>query len=131
MKQRTYSIILILLIIIARFININASLQTSILTYRTISVQPTGVNETLENISNFGANPITSIYDPVNQSQIDINRFNQYTVEELIHFNGIGEKTAMAILSYREEHGNFKSFEDLISVKGIGQKKLEQLLNGK
>jgi len=131
MKQRTYSIILILLIIIARFININASLQTSILTYRTISVQPTEVNVMLENISNFEANPISSIYDPVRQSQIDINRFNQYTVEELIHFNGIGEKTAMAIFSHREAHGDFRAFEDLIAVKGIGQKKLDQLLKGK
>lgn len=131
MSRRNYIIILLILVIVIRLICINQSLQTSILTYRTISVQPTGVNEITENISNFEANPIMLIYDPVTQTQIDVNRFNQYTLDELIHFNGIGEKTALAILTYKDEHGDFNAFEDLLQVKGIGQKKLELLLNGK
>lgn len=34
---------------------------------------------------------------------------------------GIGLKRAEAIVAYRNEHGPFKSFEDLAQVKGIGQ----------
>ena len=38
---------------------------------------------------------------------------------------GVGEKTAAAIVAYREEHGPFKSVEDLKNVKGIGDKTIE------
>ena len=38
---------------------------------------------------------------------------------------GVGEKTAAAIVAYRDEHGPFKSIEDLKNVKGIGDKIIE------
>lgn len=40
--------------------------------------------------------------------------------------NGVGEKTAAAIVAYREEHGPFKSIDDLKMVKGIGDKLIEK-----
>lgn len=40
---------------------------------------------------------------------------------------GIGEKTAAAITSYRKEHGNFKTIDDLEQVKGIGSKKMAKI----
>lgn len=40
---------------------------------------------------------------------------------------GVGEKTAAAILAYRRQHGPFQKAEDLLSVKGIGQKKLDRM----
>ncbi|MOA15840.1 ComE operon protein 1 [compost metagenome] len=39
---------------------------------------------------------------------------------------GIGEAKAQAIVQHREEHGPFSSVDDLLEVKGIGAKTLEQ-----
>ena len=39
---------------------------------------------------------------------------------ELMSVRGIGEKRAEAIIAYREQHGPFKSVDDLESVQGIG-----------
>ena len=49
---------------------------------------------------------------------------NTATVEELQTLPKIGPKTAEAIVKYRKKHP-FESVEDLINVKGIGEKKLE------
>jgi competence protein ComEA len=35
---------------------------------------------------------------------------------------GVGEKKALAIVNFREEHGPFKSVDELTQVKGIGLK---------
>ena len=35
---------------------------------------------------------------------------------------GVGEKKAIAIVNFREEHGPFKSVDELTQVKGIGLK---------
>jgi competence protein ComEA len=49
---------------------------------------------------------------------------NTATVEQLQTLKGIGAKTAMAIIEYRENIGAFNNVEELIEVKGIGEKKL-------
>ncbi len=51
---------------------------------------------------------------------------NTATVEELQTLPEIGPKTADAIVKYREKHP-FKSVDELIEVKGIGEKTLEKL----
>ena len=40
---------------------------------------------------------------------------------------GVGPATAEKILAYRREHGRFTSVDELIAVKGIGEKKLAKL----
>lgn len=35
---------------------------------------------------------------------------------------GVGEKKALAIVAFRDEHGPFKSVDELTQVKGIGLK---------
>jgi competence protein ComEA len=52
---------------------------------------------------------------------------NTADVEELATIPGIGPKTAEAIVAYRNDNGQFKKVDDLIDVKGIGEKKLEQI----
>jgi competence protein ComEA len=47
---------------------------------------------------------------------------NKASKEELIAVKGIGEKKAERIIAYRAEHGKFKSLEELKNVKGIGEK---------
>jgi comEA protein len=55
---------------------------------------------------------------------IDINRAG---LSELMTLPGIGEVKAKAILEYRGKAGAFQSVEELLQVKGIGEKTLERL----
>lgn len=52
---------------------------------------------------------------------------NAATAAELDALPGIGPATAAAILAHRDEHGPFRSVDDLLDVRGIGEAKLEQL----
>ncbi len=52
---------------------------------------------------------------------------NQATVRELIQLPGVGEVIAKRIVDFREEHGPFKRVEDLMKIKGIGEKSLEKI----
>lgn len=49
---------------------------------------------------------------------------NTASVGELSALKGIGESTAGKIVQYRSEH-KFNSIEELMKVKGIGQKKFD------
>lgn len=53
---------------------------------------------------------------------------NTATVLELSTLPGIGEVIAQRIVDYRETHGQFDKLADLLNVEGIGQKRLEQIL---
>jgi competence protein ComEA len=52
---------------------------------------------------------------------------NTATAEQLAALPGVGEVTAKAIVQYREMNGPFKKVDDLMEVKGIGEKKLEAI----
>ena len=52
---------------------------------------------------------------------------NCATVEELQQLPGIGPTTAKAIVRFREKSGPFRRVEDLLAVRGITKRKLEQL----
>ena len=69
--------------------------------------------------------PLAPMTQKVLSVPIDINTAG---VEELDTLPGIGPRTAQAIVSYREAHGEFNSPEDLLQVRGIGPKKLAVLL---
>lgn len=58
------------------------------------------------------------------EEKVDINKA---TIEDFMHLPGIGPKTAEAIVAHRKEHGTFQKLEELIQVKGIGEKTLERL----
>ena len=55
---------------------------------------------------------------------IDLNRA---TAQDLIQLPGVGEAIAKRIVDFREQHGPFKRVEDLMKVKGIGEKSLEKI----
>jgi competence protein ComEA len=46
---------------------------------------------------------------------------NTAGIEELVLLPGLGEKTARAIISYREHNGDFTRLDVLMNVPGIGQ----------
>ncbi|MGP4071456.1 helix-hairpin-helix domain-containing protein [Piscibacillus sp. B03] len=52
---------------------------------------------------------------------------NTADVNDLTQIPGIGEQKAKAIIQYREEHGFFKSAEDLLNISGIGEKTLDRI----
>jgi len=56
----------------------------------------------------------------------DVVNINSATAKELQKVDGIGAKTAAKIVVYRDEHGPFKSVDELLKVKGIGKKKLKK-----
>lgn len=60
-------------------------------------------------------------------SSQDKIRVNQATVEELVTLTGIGPSKAEAIITYRDEAGQFKDVDDLLNVSGIGEKTLEAI----
>jgi competence protein ComEA len=55
---------------------------------------------------------------------INLNNADQATLESI---KGIGPAKAAAIVEYRDAHGKFKSVDDLLQIKGIGPKLLEQI----
>ena len=56
--------------------------------------------------------------------RVDINRA---TVAELDTLPGIGEVTAAKIVAYRQQHGPFRTIEEIMDVSGIGQAKFEAI----
>lgn len=59
-------------------------------------------------------------------NKIDINKASK---SELISLPGIGEKTAELIIELRTKKNKFTNINELLEVKGIGNKKLEKIKN--
>jgi len=68
----------------------------------------------------------------------DLSGVNKNTAKKVININQanstqlqtlpkIGKKVAQRILDYRKKHGKFKRVEDLMKVKGIGEKTFKNL----
>jgi competence ComEA-like helix-hairpin-helix protein len=57
-------------------------------------------------------------------AKININNADAQTLAE--RMKGIGLKKAQAIVAYREQHGSFKTLDELDNVKGIGSATLEK-----
>ena len=59
-----------------------------------------------------------------NTEKVNINTATQTELEIL---NGIGPSTALKIINYRKENGDFQKIEDIKNVPGIGDAKFESL----
>lgn len=92
---------------------------------------------TAQDPSNISAGTDTPVSEIVTQKNIindltvneKLVNINNASADELCTLNGIGVKTAEAIVKYREENGNFKCKDDLMKVKGIGKKKYSALVD--
>ena len=58
------------------------------------------------------------------QSKVNINKSNK---EKLMTLPRVGESTALKIIEYRTQNGDYKSIEDLKKVAGIGDSKFNNL----
>lgn len=57
---------------------------------------------------------------------------NSASAEQLTAVPGIGDKLAARIVEYRQKNGSFKNVQELMNVKGVGEKsfgKLEPFLS--
>jgi competence protein ComEA len=59
---------------------------------------------------------------PVGVAQKASINLNTATLDQLETLPGIGRKTAERILEHRQKSGGFKKIEELMNVKGIGEK---------
>lgn len=74
--------------------------------------------------SNNGENIIVENKYEGENNMININTATQTELETL---SGIGPSTALKIINYREEHGKFKSIEEIKEVPGIGDAKYDNI----
>ena len=68
--------------------------------------------------------PVSATISPEQSDKININTAD---VNELILLKGIGEKKAQRIIDYRQTNNGFKKIEDIMEVKGIGQKTYDSI----
>ncbi len=55
---------------------------------------------------------------------VNINTADANTIADA-HLKGIAKKRAEAIVAYRQQHGPFKSVDDLKNIKGLSQKYID------
>lgn len=68
------------------------------------------------------ADPLVPGPQSAEEDRSETVELNTATASELRTLPGVGERTAERILEYREEHGGFEKIEDLMNVRGIGEK---------
>lgn len=85
-------------------------------------VKPDVISEPDEQIQ--ASEPEISSSDPETRGLININTASSAELQSL---DGIGPAYAQNIIEYREANGGFDSIDELINVRGIGEKRLENI----
>lgn len=77
--------------------------------------------------------PVNVTYNSTTSQNADNNKtkvnINGATLTQLQKIKGIGPVLAQNIIDYRNRNGNFRNYRDVLKVKGIGEKKLEDIQN--
>lgn len=67
------------------------------------------------------------INDPGDETDVLRISLNEANSKELEQLPGVGPVIAARIIQYRVQHGGFSSLQELMEVKGIGEKTIEKL----
>lgn len=73
--------------------------------------------------------PRTVLYTTDGSVAESFVNINTADAETLQHLPGIGEVLAERIVAYRENSGSFRSILELLDIEGIGQTKLENIMD--
>ncbi|MBQ7000103.1 MAG: helix-hairpin-helix domain-containing protein [Oscillospiraceae bacterium] len=123
MKKPSHSILLMLTAVFAAFtlgVFIGRNHTASAIT---LSI-PTAMHSAPEAsvvTESTAADDIPSVSFPIN--------INQATKEELMALPGIGDVLAQRIIAYRDSKGDFSAPEGLMYVEGIGEKRVEDIID--
>lgn len=79
-----------------------------------------------QEVFDFNKQSFNNVYTKQLPAEKSIN-LNKATKKDLMNLPGIGEKTAENIIELRNQLTRFRKLEDLLRVKGIGSKKLDNI----
>jgi len=79
-----------------------------------------------EIVSDTGGENVIVDGDTGKSGLVNINKATQTELETL---TGIGPSTALKIIEYRKQNGDYKSIEEIMNVPGIGESKFEAIKN--
>jgi competence protein ComEA len=71
--------------------------------------------------------PVSTLAQKSKAPSTEKVNLNTATVEQLQTLPGIGPATAKKILEHRSKVGKFAKVEELLNVKGIGEKKFQKM----
>lgn len=77
----------------------------------------------IEKVTNYSGGKSTSKSEALAGKTINLNTASK---AELMKLPGVGDATAEKIITYRQTH-KFNSIEEIMNIKGIGQKKYEKM----
>jgi len=79
----------------------------------------------IKKVANYGSpsNKPNKKANDMKNTKVNLNTASKV---QLMKIPGIGEKTAIKILEYREKH-QFTNVDDIMNIKGIGKKKFEKM----
>jgi len=70
------------------------------------------------------ASALEAAAKPAPSAKVNINTAS---VEQLATLPGVGEKLAARVVEYRQKSGGFKSIQELMNVRGIGEKNFQKI----
>jgi len=70
------------------------------------------------------AGPVAAAGKPAPQAKVDLNTAS---IEQLTTLPGVGKALAARIVEYREKAGRFSRTEELMNVKGVGEKSFHKI----
>ena len=76
-----------------------------------------------------GASPVQQKPSEAKAAPAQAVNINTAPAEQLESLPGVGPKTAARIVEYRQKNGGFKKVEELMNVRGIGEKAFLKIKN--